>query len=635
MRVKTEFKHFRDRRKRLASKINTRDYDTDAQILAALPERSIVDAQAVLYFDTFETSYRILHEPTFWQGCRDFWQENCNGNKPQMSFAVMLVLIIAITKCLTPKDAIFIGDTTADRHAANHLIDLCESWMDGQPRKRITLQFFQIQFLTLLAKRANCIEMKQDWMASGDILRLSLASGLHRDPSSLGYEATSVYDEEMKKRLWVTIMELELQSSVDNGLHSHLTGLQFDTAPPANLADDAFSTDTLELPTSQPSEQFTSTSYLVVTTRSLPLRIHLAQLLNNPSGNIQYTDILEFDAQVRCAISALPMWNEKRAALSSGLLRLQLHQYLLMLHKPYARLPHKDGRYRYSFTTFIDTCSSIIAIHDDLLSKGILALSNLRNDVIRVGLNLSQVVYHNCARNIVGQPPPPTDVQDTLDGNAQGHFADSSIPKRWELPSKPLHLTTLPQEPFLAKILCSSSIDILEQTRQLFEQKVFRMGTAYMEYCLMSAAVDILPAQPSPTTSITYINNAKDDIPSRGRKTLDCFTNLAARVVALQQDPENSLASSLRSTIASVSPSGSRGPSLGGDGFDDGARSRLEPPTSRDSGVTPMAGIGMGSSAGGDLGNLNGYVDPLQEVQMDMSGWSFPDFWAFDFGGDF
>jgi hypothetical protein len=28
-------------------------------------------------------------------------------------------------------------------------------------------------------------------------------------------------------------------------------------------------------------------------------------------------------------------------------------------------------------------------------------------------------------------------------------------------------------------------------------------------------------------------------------------------------------------------------------------------------------------------------LDALQDTYVDMSGWSFPDFWAFDLGGDF
>ena len=49
----------------------------------------------------------------------------------------------------------------------------------------------------------------------------------------------------------------------------------------------------------------------------------------------------------------------------------------------------------------------------------------------------------------------------------------------------------------------------------------------------------------------------------------------------------------------------------------------------------PIAGIGMNLDGGDASGDLNGYVNSLQDMPMDMSGWPFPDFWAFDLGGDF
>ena len=33
--------------------------------------------------------------------------------------------------------------------------------------------------------------------------------------------------------------------------------------------------------------------------------------------------------------------------------------------------------------------------------------------------------------------------------------------------------------------------------------------------------------------------------------------------------------------------------------------------------------------------DMAGPFDALQDMQVDLGGWSFPDFWAFDMGGDF
>ncbi|CAN9392682.1 unnamed protein product [Alternaria alternata] len=618
MRVKTDFKNFRDQRKKSAKAKTARYSDIDLEVFAVLPAKSTVDAQVALYFQTWETSYRILHEPSFWKEYRIFWESD-QDKKSSVSFAVLILLLVAISKCLAPKDDVFIGDTTADRQAALELIDICDAWIGEQPRKRVTLSFFQLHCLSLLAKRVNCVRLKQDWIASGDLLRLSITSGMHRDPCLVGHGKISPFDEQMKKRLWVTVMELELQSSIESGFQSGLTGLYFDTPAPANLADEAFSPDTQHVPLGQPTEYFTSASYLAMTLKSLPLRVHLTQLLNTPSSVLRYTDVLHYDAQIRSALAFLPVWNDDSALVASTLLRLQLRQYLLLLHKPYAKLAHTNDRYLHSFTTCVDTCSSLLAMHDCLMSRGILALHNFRNDVIRVGLALSQIVYHNCARRKVKSFTSYTAETETQDVDHHTHFADLTLPNGSVGPDSrmDLDLAILPQDPFLARTLCTSSIDILERTRQIFEVKVFRLGTGYMECWLMSAAVGMLPPPPSPATSIAYINNASDDILSRCRKTLDLFTTLAFKVLALQQDPTNSLASSLRSTMSTTREAGS---TIG--------NAESAAPTSLDR-------LDMNLNLADGAKDMNGTFDVLQDMQVDMSGWSFPDFWAFDLGGDF
>jgi hypothetical protein len=479
----------------------------------------------------------------------------------------------------------------------------------------------------------------QDWIASGDLMRLALASGMHRDPSLLSTGKISAYEKEMKKRLWVTIMELELQSSIENGIHSSLAALYWDTPAPANLPDDAFSTETQELPASKPLGSFTSASYLSVSRQSIPLRNHLMQVLNDPSEKMPYSEVLHYDAQLHDLISNLPKWDEAQAVIPSALLRLQLQQFLIMLHKPWAALASKNDRYVYSFTTCINAGGSIVTTYDELTSKRLLALNNMRNDVVRVGLNLSRIVYCSCTLYGPANPsaPPPLSREQHF-ADSQTHFADVPSVKDGA-PGMEVSLAILPKEPFLAQALCSSAIDLLDLAGNIYEQKVMRLGTGYMEYWLLSAAIGMLPPPSSSRhlASLTAnISNPSDDLHTRCRKTLDRFQTMAFRVLALQNDPETSFASSLRTTMASVSPSDIRTPRSTGAGL--AAMNTGFPAASEAMGnvsyqVMPGGGMGMGvTSAAKDM---NGAFDNLQDMQVDLGGWNFPDFWAFDLGGDF
>lgn len=612
-----------------------------------------MDVHITLYFQTWETTYRILHEPSFWKEYDIFWKQKSAGlGLP--SFAVMLVLMIASTKCLLPKDDVFEGDTTADRQAASSLIELCETWVGRQPRKRLTLQFFQLRILFLFAKRVNCVGLKQgtspelrslsiadnylDWVASGDLVRLALASGMHRDPSLLSTGKISPFEKEMKKRLWVTIMELESQSSLERGLQSSLAALFWDTPAPANLPDDAFSAETQELPASRPLEHFTSSSYLIVSRESIPFRLYLMQLLNDPSARLQYSEVLQYDAQIHDLLSKIPKWNDACAGMASALLQLQLRQFLLILHNPFARLAPTNDRYVYSLTTCVNAAGSIITTHNDLVSKGILVLNNMRNDVVRVALTLSRLVYYNCARDgPIASPAPLLPAQETHFADPQSHFADIPSAKAFA-PAIEVSLAIMPQEPFLARMLVTSAIDVLELASQVFEQKVMRMGTGYMEYWLLSAAIGMLPSPSNFARQTSMANaSARDDIEARCRRTLDRFQTLAFRVLAMQKDPGNSFASSLRTTMSTVSPSDVRTPkstgvavvapipgSGGASATNDGAYSAM-----------PDMSENLGPAVDSFSKDVNGTFDNLQEMQVDLGEWNFPDFWAFDLGGDF
>lgn len=648
-RVKKDFKGFRDRRKIFTKEKIAKTYGIDEEIFTLLPTKHEMDIQATNYFRTWETTYRILHEPTFWQEYNSFWSRR---EEKQAGFAAILVLISAITKCLMVKDDVFVGDVSSDRDAASTSIEICELWLNRQPRKRLTLLYFQLQCLALLAKRVNCVKLKQDWLTAGDVLRLALASGMHRDPSLLATGRISEYEKEMKKRLWYTITELEVQSSIDSGLQSALTGLYFDTPAPANLPDEAFSLETKELPAGRAKGDFTPTSFLIAALGSLPLRIHLIKLLNDPSCQLQYTDVLYFDEQISSAYSSVPIWTDSRATIPSALLGLQHLQFLLVLHKPYAKMASTEKRFVYSFTSCVDTAGLMVDTHEELASQGILVLNHFRNDIIRVGMTLSQVAALNCVQHSVeptalsaGQTQTHFADPNSHIAEMKGHYAHFPLKAGFAPPSSSLCLAVLPHER-LPRTLIKASIDILEQTVQLFERKVMRLGTGYMEYWLLSAAIGMLPPQTPvsrPSSSITHRTANEVELRERCKTALDRFTALAFRVVAMQRDPLNSLAVGLRDSISGSSPSDTRTPSAA-------SERRGTILSSRAAGSFGTKGVGafvsnsvMGdihfhstnSSTDRSMDAINASFDPLEDMGVDLSGWTFPDFWTFDLAGDF
>jgi hypothetical protein len=628
--VRDDFKAFRVRRKERMKEKNSRRRGYDEEIFMQLPDKSTLDAQVALYFQTCETTYRILHEPSFWREYQAFWDRQSN-DESFTPFAALLLYILAITKCLQPTEGnLFIGDSSIDRDTALDYIETCDTWLQRQSRKQTTLIFFQLQCLSLLGKRVNSLKLKQDWTNSGDVIRLAIAAGLHRNPSLLSRGRITEFEKEMRRRVWLTIVELELQCSIDCGLQSSACGLYFDVQPPSNLPDEAFAADAVQIPAGRPIDHFTSTSYLNVALQSMPLRLHLLQILNNPTTDLQYSDVLHYDAKLNAVLVSIPAWTDARSQVPAAMLKLQILQFLLILHRPYAKFAVVNKRFSFSFTACIDAASAILSLHEVLLAKNILFLNHLRNDTLRAGITLAQITYHNCFRTSPADGRPIPNHKDYIHPIDVGAASKEQPPQS----APELKIPQLPADNMLASMLCTTAVSLLEKVRQLFEHKVMRLGTGYMEYFLLCSAQGIMPnTNQDRGTSIASITNATvDDLRSRGRKALERVTSLCFRVLALQKEPADTLVNSLRQNVtvpSPLTPVSSLGPMTGtpsgySHGIGGGDLATIIPGT---------GAIASALSEGKGLGD--GTFDELQDMQVDLSGWTFPDFWNFDMGGGF
>lgn len=85
--------------------------------------------------------------------------------------------------------------------------------------------------------------------------------------------------------------------------------------------------------------------------------------------------------------------------------------------------------------------------------------------------------------------------------------------------------------------------------------------------------------------------------------------------------------------MASVSPSDGRTPGSLGIAATTGFGTT--PPATNNAAFSAMPGMGMGLGLEPGAKDMDGTFDNLQDMQVDLSGWNFPDFWAFDLGGDF
>ncbi|KAF2446224.1 hypothetical protein P171DRAFT_453691 [Karstenula rhodostoma CBS 690.94] len=368
---------------------------TVPNLRSLLPGREMVDSVVKTYFATFETTYRILHAPTFWTAYAGYWD---GAHELNSDMDATVLAILACTLCTsTHETPRYNADGSTFRSQAVVWIKACEAWLRGQSNKHRRLASVQVMLLRLLALSITCLKTKEYYQEVQGVMAFMVSSGMHRDSGILGSRC-SVFEAEMSRRLWATTMELEMQASLDKGTPSTLSSLQYDCAAPRNIQDFDIHPDTTSLPDSHPWHTFTDTSYLHISVRSLPLRATLCAIHNSLHARPSATATFQSEQDIQSALTTLPHWTDSRALIASTLLDLQLRQFLLFLHTHiilHTPTPSRPSpAYTHATTTTLATAETIITLHTTLLTTAIHTLTLLRLDYLRAALLIAHIAYH-------------------------------------------------------------------------------------------------------------------------------------------------------------------------------------------------------------------------------------------------
>lgn len=399
MRCRRELGELRKLKKRI-DKDESQSPSED--LLSYLPQRDRADAMVALYFDSIDTTYSVLHTPSFRRDYEALWQAPESINP---GFLVTVLLMIACVESLVEKEPrLFVGDSPMPRERAANIVRACEAWILRQSQKHTTLAYFQIQCILLIAKEMNTIKLKRRWIDTGNLLRVAVAAGMHRNTDLL-QKHTSDFDKEMRRRIWSAIVELDLQASVNRGMSAVSLSYNSDCGLPLNIHDEDLHEDTKGLPLSRPQAQLTKTSYLRFSGESRLLRSKLTTVLNQPHLRLTYEEVLTYTQEVEQHLTTIPSepHNESLGPTfedSVALLRMQLEQFLLILHASAARQATTNIGAVFSKTAFISTSRSIIRRLSELLASGRRYLLLYRQEIIRIFVaigSLGVLPTRNCS----------------------------------------------------------------------------------------------------------------------------------------------------------------------------------------------------------------------------------------------
>ncbi|KAK2783882.1 hypothetical protein FQN52_009401 [Onygenales sp. PD_12] len=323
-----------------------------------LPPKDVADKLVDGYLRTFETVYRVLHVPTFKRDYDAVWELD---SEPPTSFLIQLKLVLAI-------GATIHDEKFSMRSSAIHWVYEAQAWLsDPDFKSRLSLQTLQTSILHLLARQTSGIGEGMIWVAVGGLLRIAIHMGLHRDTGCMNNASTFII--EMRRRLWNTILEIYLQSCIDQGGPALISLDAFDTRPPRNFDDEQLLS---EEPVPKPDDAFSQTSIAIALCKIFPLRLAITMFLNDLGSQGTYDETLRLDAELKAAYKVLCQtlngypssnraWTPSQFQL--GFVDLIFHRYLSALHIPFSRPPYDEAAaYTFSRNAVAESSLKILRI---------------------------------------------------------------------------------------------------------------------------------------------------------------------------------------------------------------------------------------------------------------------------------
>ncbi|ETS73932.1 hypothetical protein PFICI_13798 [Pestalotiopsis fici W106-1] len=293
-----------------------------------LPSRHLADALIDSYLRTFESVLRVLHIPSFRRDYHLMWDQTSAASP---HFIVQVQLCLALGASLY-------DDTFSLRGQALQWIQEAITWVHSSEKSCLSIAGIQNLCLLELARR-NMLEIHGDrsWIRSGVLIRTSMVIGLHRDPGAL--PGVLPAQAEIRRRLWATVLELTLSSSMDAGCPPLMSLDDFDCALPMNLNDEALDLRSHTELVACDDDMRTDASLQIALARTLPDRLAISKLINSIKAEALYPQILSSSMSFKNTCRLLNDSLRRLVPQPTGFQRLYsemtMCRYLFTLHIPY------------------------------------------------------------------------------------------------------------------------------------------------------------------------------------------------------------------------------------------------------------------------------------------------------------
>ncbi|KAF7515944.1 hypothetical protein PCG10_002670 [Penicillium crustosum] len=375
---------------------------TTASLINMLPSRGVVDELVGLYITYIESTHRILHVPSFLRELDQFWAMLDSPASISAAFAVQLLLVLSCAWNLA--DFASLQSKNAGELKCQSAVEWtlhAGKWIENLHTKRPEITSMRLSILLILAHNSHGMRRSQAWLTTSTLVKQAMMAGYHRDPSR--YTRISIFNKEMRRRIWTTIVELDLQIALDRGMPPSVQSFDYDAAPGLNIHDDDIHENSTEVPECRPISEITDSSFQSIMSRSLPLRLQACSLMHSPRISCRYEDIQRLDGELTRHLSRVPTWvtadpndivTQHKVILWKGLIETKLSQSLLSVHTPFAIEARRESLFAPSARTRMDAAIRILStqrrVHE--ISRT-LSLSMLGEWTIQAYISICQLLH--------------------------------------------------------------------------------------------------------------------------------------------------------------------------------------------------------------------------------------------------
>lgn len=258
-----------------------------------LPSKIEIDRSLAMYFQGETFIVPFIHTYEFQRQYRKFWTSQMNVNPLWLSMLFSICYTIALFK----------ESDSSQSHSSRLHLAAGQCLVLGEYHRP---QQYVVEALTLYAHSKNLQSLdpsREVGTILGITLRMAYEMAYHRDPDSFG--SFTVFEGEMRRRLWSTCKQLHLMTSFQLGLPSGICLENCDAKSPRNLADSDFDEDTTILPQSRPENEPTRLLWFVVKER---LMVGFSKVCRQALSfeEISDAEIMQLDREIRQMHTTIP-----------------------------------------------------------------------------------------------------------------------------------------------------------------------------------------------------------------------------------------------------------------------------------------------------------------------------------------